>query len=56
MSMDSIFNPGAGNRDDQLAAEKLLPAPLPVTGAPPLEPVDIGVDIPDMYEVEPFEA
>ena len=56
--MGSIFNPGEAHMKDHLAAEKILPAPMPVAGAKPLEADDGSeIYIPTVGETSPpFEA
>ena len=36
MSFEEIFNPSLSHAKDYLNAEKILPAPTPAAGAPPL--------------------
>ena len=54
MSFEELFTPGVRHSNEERAKEKILPAPAPIAGAPPNDPVDIGVDIPDADAMEPF--
>ena len=44
MSFEEIFNPSLSHAKDYLNAEKILPAPTPAAGAPPLTD-DEGAEI-----------
>jgi len=43
MSFEEIFNPSLSHAKDYLNAEKVLPAPTPAAGAPPLTDDDGSV-------------
>ena len=44
MAFGEIFNPGMADARKQLEAERILPAPPPVSGPPPFDLPDLGVD------------
>ena len=44
MAFGEIFNPGMADARKQLEAERILPAPPPVSGPPLFDLPDLGVD------------
>ncbi len=55
MTFEELFAPGLGRAKEEMERERLLPAPPPIAGAPPLPPPPDGVEIPDIDDLEPFE-
>ncbi len=56
MAFGEIFSPGMADARKQLEAERLLPAPAPVSGPPLFELPDLGVDFDVTWSLDPTDG
>lgn len=56
MAFGEIFSPGMADARKQLEAERILPAPPPLSGPPLFELPDLGVDFDVSWSLDPVAA
>jgi len=56
MAFGEIFNPGMADARKQLEAERILPAPPPMSGPPLFELPDLGVDFKVTWSLDPIDG